>query len=442
MITRVEISGFKTFTDFAVDLAPLSVIAGANASGKSNFLDALRVIQGVATGKTLANALPGRGRAADYFTKYDQGQSSQTIVFAVEILIPPTLPRGGKELPLSATRFRYEVGFFHDPTKQNFFVVGHERLLMLDAESDEWVRRNFPNPLAASLVRYPDQVQLPLIDYQVGWEQTDTKIFLHGTTDQQVQQTRLSIANDHSDIHLAAVRAYFDNLVHLDLLDPQNFSNFADRTLNDSLILRELKDLAQNHPEDLHLLSMRVGSIAKPIYRIHVSVDEFDRLTLVAEHRNGARYLAGSLSEGTLRTIALTTLLFSKAPQRTILLEEPENGIDPRVLGKFVELLLNLATDLEDDVPFIQLICTTHSPALLEMIVETKASPHATAYLASIGNKVVERNGEKVLQEVTGIYPIIPDINAPVSESRRERFTLHEAMNYIKGGRSESVADV
>lgn len=441
MITRVEISGFKTFTDFAVDLTPLSVIAGANASGKSNFLDALRVIQGVATGKTLASALAGRGRAADYFTKYDQGQSSKTIVFAVEILIPPTWQRGGKELPLSATRFRYEVGFFHDPTKQNFFVVGHERLLMLDAERDEWVRRNFPNPVASSLVRYPAQPEPPLIEHQILWEQTDTELFLPGVTNQRVQQTRLSIANDHSDIHLAAVRGYFDNLVYLDLLDPQNFSNFEDRTVNDSLILRELKDLAQNHPEDLHLLSMRVGSIAKPVYRINVSVDEFDRLTLVAEHRNGARYLAGSLSEGTLRTLALTTLLFSKAPQRTILLEEPENGIDPRVLGKFVELLLDLATDLMDDVPFIQLICTTHSPALLEMIVETDASQHATGYLASVRNKVVERDGEKVTQEATDINPIIRDIDAPVAESRLERATLGQAKRYMRYGTAKEVND-
>jgi len=61
MITRVEISGFKSFTGFAVDLAPLSVIAGANASGKSNFLDALQIIKGLATGKTLEEANGRRG---------------------------------------------------------------------------------------------------------------------------------------------------------------------------------------------------------------------------------------------------------------------------------------------------------------------------------------------------------------------------------------------
>jgi predicted ATPase len=441
MITRVEISGFKTFTDFSVDLAPLSVIAGANASGKSNFLDALRVIQAVATGKTLATALAGRGRAADYFTKYDQGKSSKAITFAVELLIPPTLKRGGKELQLKATRFRYEVGFFHDLSNHNYFIVGHERLLILGEEKDEWVHRHFSKIPLCNLVRYPTKPEIPLIDHHITWYDEETDDFLSGGT-HNFQQTQLSIANGHSDIHLTAVRNYFDNLAYLDLLDPQNFSNFEDNKVNDSLILRELKDLAENHPEDLHLLSMRVSSIAKPIHQIKVSVDDFDRLTLIAEQRNGSRYLANSLSEGTLRTIALTTLLFSKAPQRTILLEEPENGIDPRVLAKFVDLLLNLATDLKDDVPFIQIICTTHSPALLEMIVETDASEQACGYLASIRNKVVERDGEKVFQEATDILPIIRDIDAPVAESRLERATLGQAKRYMRYGSTKEMNDV
>jgi predicted ATPase len=442
MITRVEISGFKTFTDFSVDLAPLSVIAGANASGKSNFLDALRVIKAVTTGKTLATALAGRGRAADFFTKIDNGKNSKSIFFAVELLIPPTLQHGSKELQLKATRFRYEVGFFHDPTKQNFFVVGHERLLLMDEENDPWVHRHFLKLPLINVVRYPSKHQLPLIDHQIRWLQEGTDVFLHGGSNENFQNTQLSIANDHSDVHLSAVRSYFDNLDYIDLLDPQNFSNFEDSKVNDSLIFRELKDLGENHPEDLHLLSMRVSTIAKPIHQIKVTIDDFDRLTLFAEQRNGSRYLVSSLSEGTLRTIALTTLLFSKAQQRTILLEEPENGIDPRVLAKFVELLLDLATDLKEDVPLIQIICTTHSPALLEMIVETDATEQASGYLASIRNKVVQRDGEKVFQEATDILPIIRDIKAPIAESRLERATLGQAKRYMSCGSAKELNDV
>jgi AAA15 family ATPase/GTPase len=88
MITRVEISGFKTFTDFSVDLAPLSVIAGANASGKSNFLDALRIVQGITAGKSLDNILDGRGNASHFFTKFDEHKKSTVMSIAVELLQP------------------------------------------------------------------------------------------------------------------------------------------------------------------------------------------------------------------------------------------------------------------------------------------------------------------------------------------------------------------
>ena len=49
MITRIEISGFKSFWDFSLDFAPFTVVAGANASGKSNLFDAMRLLSNLAT---------------------------------------------------------------------------------------------------------------------------------------------------------------------------------------------------------------------------------------------------------------------------------------------------------------------------------------------------------------------------------------------------------
>jgi len=39
MSTRLEIDGFKGFEAFEIDLAPLTVIVGGNAAGKSNLFD-------------------------------------------------------------------------------------------------------------------------------------------------------------------------------------------------------------------------------------------------------------------------------------------------------------------------------------------------------------------------------------------------------------------
>jgi predicted ATP-dependent endonuclease of OLD family len=44
MLTRIELSGFKSFDDFGLDLRPLTAIVGPNASGKSNLFDALRFL--------------------------------------------------------------------------------------------------------------------------------------------------------------------------------------------------------------------------------------------------------------------------------------------------------------------------------------------------------------------------------------------------------------
>ncbi len=44
MLTSVRLQGFKSFADATVKLAPLTVLIGANGSGKSNFLDAMQIL--------------------------------------------------------------------------------------------------------------------------------------------------------------------------------------------------------------------------------------------------------------------------------------------------------------------------------------------------------------------------------------------------------------
>ena len=48
MLTRIEISGFKSYVDLALDLPPFMVVLGPNASGKSNLFDAIRLLSRVA----------------------------------------------------------------------------------------------------------------------------------------------------------------------------------------------------------------------------------------------------------------------------------------------------------------------------------------------------------------------------------------------------------
>jgi len=44
MLTRFEVSGFKSLRDVAVDFGPFTCIAGPNGVGKSNLFDATRLL--------------------------------------------------------------------------------------------------------------------------------------------------------------------------------------------------------------------------------------------------------------------------------------------------------------------------------------------------------------------------------------------------------------
>ena len=69
MLKRVHIKGYKSLVDVELRLEPLTVLIGANASGKSNFLDALQLLAGLATSRTLKQAFdpPYRGKPLESF---------------------------------------------------------------------------------------------------------------------------------------------------------------------------------------------------------------------------------------------------------------------------------------------------------------------------------------------------------------------------------------
>ena len=69
------------------------------------------------------------------------------------------------------------------------------------------------------------------------------------------------------------------------------------------------------------------------------------------------------LSTGTLRLLALLALLRHPTPPPLIVVEEIENGLDPRTIGMLVEEIRNAIT-----LKRTQVIATTHSPYLLDLL--------------------------------------------------------------------------
>lgn len=68
MLKRLHVKGYKSLVDVELSLEPLTLLIGPNASGKSNFFDALQLLAGLATGRTLKQAFdpPYRGKPLEF----------------------------------------------------------------------------------------------------------------------------------------------------------------------------------------------------------------------------------------------------------------------------------------------------------------------------------------------------------------------------------------
>ena len=95
-------------------------------------------------------------------------------------------------------------------------------------------------------------------------------------------------------------------------------------------------------------------------------------LTLQVKEGTGITLPASSLSDGTLRFLALSVLAEDPDTGGVFCIEEPENGIHPAKMPEMVNLLRDLAVDVSEapdkDNPFRQVIVATHSPAFVQLI--------------------------------------------------------------------------
>ena len=92
------------------------------------------------------------------------------------------------------------------------------------------------------------------------------------------------------------------------------------------------------------------------------SAEDEDRFYFV-QQEEGLRYRVHQMgvSSGTLRVLALMTALHTSAEAKLIGIEEPENYVHPGALSAFVEHLGGIGEN-------IQLVITTHSPLVLDAL--------------------------------------------------------------------------
>jgi len=106
-----------------------------------------------------------------------------------------------------------------------------------------------------------------------------------------------------------------------------------------------------------------------------VSIDEDQKrelFTLIVSDRRKTPHPARSLSDGTLRFLAMAVKELDTNARGLLCLEEPENGIHPERIPAMLDLLQAIAVDPKEPVgpdnPLRQVIVNTHSPAVVGQV--------------------------------------------------------------------------
>lgn len=400
MLTRLRVSGFKNLVDVDVRFGPFTCIAGANGVGKSNLLDAILFLGRLADKTLLDAALSVRGegaRSGDVRGLFHHVGDcyADRMTFQAEMIIPEKGVDDLGQIALASSTFvEYSVTLGYRKEEGDGVLGGLELLKeelrhitlsdarhhLLFRPSRQWRdahvknKRRTPNYISTE----GDGPERVINVHQDGGSSGKPQKLLASN----LPRTVLSAANsaESPTATLAKREMQSWRLLQLEpsaLREPDGFAAPAQIASDGTHVPATLYRLAHRAGADAAAVytevANRVSELIHDIRSIHVDRDERRQLlSLYAVDRDGTTHPARSLSDGTLRFLALAVLQIDPGAQGLVCMEEPENGIHPERIPAMIELLQDLATgvDVDENEPLRQVIVNTHSPAVVMQVPE------------------------------------------------------------------------
>ncbi|HEV8042525.1 MAG TPA: AAA family ATPase [Bryobacteraceae bacterium] len=360
MIREIKISGFKSFESVDLTLGTLNIFIGTNASGKTNFFDALRVLQGIGYGFTVDEIFNGKPRSANSevwepirggssnlaYIKWDpeQGKVSRKLIHIEVQLRSPLL--NGRNLRYSIT-----LSARRGSVRQESLFVGS-------------------TPIFDSSP----------IDNSLDWPSFTVRYYA-GQKGRQPHEsfeksrpvlTQMLKHRGCSERHITLIEHCTELLSNIQKLDPspavlreyakapfvkrmgergENFAALVNAILsNEKTAAAYTSWLKQLTPTEMDEISILTGALQEPLFALK---------------NRGEIFPAPVLSDGTLRFAAIAAAFFQPDVPEGLMIEEIENGIHPTRLRLLVELLKSQSGQ---SVP--QAMVTTHSPIVLAWLNE------------------------------------------------------------------------
>ncbi len=363
MLSSFSITNFKSYRQATLKLAPLTVLIGANAAGKSNVVEALRLLSWIAAGNRLAsirlalqekehairgnvNDLGFRSERAFSFACRTDASDWDNYAIRLEV-------RDDDELHIADERL---TGTGRSSFAPLFEVVAPSQgaLGEMSVAYNNFARGGRKPQIACS-----DQMAVLC---------------------QLMSPARFYSGHKKAQREIPATTSRFHRqLSTITWLDPRpslmrSYSFKTERRLTGSgaNLSGVLFNLCQTEETKADLLEFVRALPEQDIQEIDfIETPRGEVMVTLTETFGGrsTKYDATLLSDGTLRVLAIAAALLS-AEDRLVVIEEIDNGVHPSRAERLLEHMSRLANSRN-----LRILISSHNPALLDALPDD-AVPH------------------------------------------------------------------
>ena len=360
-ITKIRIANFKSFADQTVELSDFNLLVGANASGKSNFVQAFQFLRDIAT-QGLEDAISLQG-GVEYVRNLSIADARPLIFDVVEqdVYFLATWNNDLKlrrELELDMINvLRYEFSLnFHEEGAG--FSIGKDKMTLSCSSED--------SDSVEGKTRDGKRLIVENIDGRMKVDQRFREVeFLSSIDNQPIPETESLLEFPFSRSVMGSALYSFDEIGIYDFdpklakraipiagrsqleMDASNLALVLNRLMHDKDAKRDFLNLCRRNLPFIH--SLGIGKVTDNSMFIKL------RETF-AKEKDLPAFL---ISDGTVNILALVVALYFQDQKRFAIFEEPERNIHPYLMSRVMSMFKEVAKRK-------QILATTHNPEMVK----------------------------------------------------------------------------
>lgn len=373
MISRIEVSNYRCLKRISQNLNPFQILVGPNASGKTTFLDVINFMSDIVN-KGVDEAIIIR--SPNYLDLTWSGLGGD-IEMAIECRIPDLVNKFEEEgSEMKYIRYELKVGL----SENNEHAIKGERLVLLRENEGQTTNSkskfpDFTNDINESIFDKEfslDSFNLILEKDIVGdgYFSPETSLlkspfwsyaFKFGSK----KSTLANLPADETKFPASTwLKEFLNSSIQKLVLNSQKIRessrpgqgrNFLPDGSNLPWVVEDLKT---KYPESFKDWLEHVKTALPDIEEINVREFPDTKFKyLKIKYNNGIEVPSWTASDGTLRLLALTLIAYLPDFNGIFLIEEPENGVHPKVMETVFQSL--------SSVYDAQILLATHSPVIL-----------------------------------------------------------------------------